>query len=168
MKIVHVYAQNLKIFSQALDGTGCRINGSRKLDYMYKTLSKFNTRDVMGLVVFRSPMTKKTLKYIQAFDEFFMFTPQPIIVISDQITDLYRAGKIKVKYSKLFLVDSIDNTISDIDIKRIFATLSCMSGDMYDLSEIEAFRAAESEKVRAREAENKQLLADEVLSSLAE
>ena len=166
MKVIHLYARNLTLFEDALDGTGCRVNGSKDLGYMHKSLTSFNARDVMGLIVFRSPMTKKTLKLVRAFDDLFVFDPKPIVIISDQATALYASGKIKVKNSPLFLVDSEENTISDIDLKRVLATLSCVADEMYDMSEIEARRVREV-KDRAAEKTKHTLLADEVLAACA-
>lgn len=138
MKIVHVYANNLSVFEKALEGTGCKVNGSRKVEYVKRSLTNFNARDVLGLIVFKRVMTRKTLDLIQTFDNLFVFNPQPIVVICDQANELYNQGKLKVKYSPLFLVDSVEGTISDIDIKQIFTSLACISGDTYDLKGIDA------------------------------
>ena len=166
MKVIHLYARNLTLFENALEGTGCRINGSKDLGYMHKSLTSFNARDVMGLVVFRSPMTKKTLNLVRAFDDLFVFDPKPIVIISDQATALYDSGKIKVKHSPLFLVDSEENTISDLDLKRVLTTLSCVADEMYDMSEIEARRVREVKDRAAGKAKH-MLLADEVLAACA-
>lgn len=166
MKIVHLYAQNLEIFNDALEATGCRVNGSANLDYLIKSLPNYNAREVMGLVVFRQHMTKKTLKLIKAFDELFVFSPLPIIVIADDASELYAHGKLKVRNSPLFLIDSEDGTISDIDLRRIFTTLCCMSDTMYDLSSIETAKQAQYQKV-SREKEVKSTLAEEVLQQCA-
>ena len=168
MKIVHVLAQNLEIFENALEGTGCHINGTKKIDNMAKSLTQFNARDVMGLIVFKNPMTAKTIKLITYFDELFMFNSLPIILVSDQATALYNAGKIKVRYSPLFVVNSIDNTISDIDLRRIFATLSCVSGEMYNLGDIDIRgRENSADSGKGVESSRTTLLADEVLAAHA-
>lgn len=168
MKIAHIYAHNLQIFEDALEGTGCRINGSKNLDYLMQSLPNFNARDVMGLIVFRSHMTKKTLKLIKAFDDLFIFTPLPVIVICDDAYELYDAKKLRVKHSKLFLVNSVEGTISDIDVRKIFATLSCESGEMYDLSGIELSRGEKPVAVVSEEKENMGALAEEVLAACAQ
>lgn len=166
MKILHVYAKNLSIFEQALEGTGCRVNGSVDMTYMRRSFANFNARDTMGLVVFKNPMTKKTLKLIKAFDDLFVFSPMPIIVISDQATALYQSRQLRVKNSPLFLIDSLDNTISDIDLKHIMATLSCMSDEMYDMSEIEERHSRHKAAVSTLEVPTASL-AEEVLSAYA-
>ena len=167
MKILHVYARNLSIFERALEGTGCRVNGSVDLTYMRRSFANFNARDTMGLVVFKNPMTKKTLKLIKAFDDLFVFSPMPIIVISNQATALYQARQLRVKNSPLFLIDSLEDTISDIDLKRIMATLSCMSGDMYDMSEIEERHVRKKAITSVLEVPTASL-AEEVLATYAE
>lgn len=136
MKIVHVYANNLQIFCDALDGTGCCVNGSQSVEYLMRSISSYNSRDVLGLIVFRKHLTKKILRLIKEFDELFVFTPLPIIVACDDAHALFAEGKLKVSNAPLFLVDSVDGTISDIDLQRILATLSIVSETMYDLNEI--------------------------------
>lgn len=167
MKIVHVYARNLKIFNDALEGTGCRVNGSQSLDYMFKSLSNYNARDVMGLIVFRQHLTVKTLDLIHAFDDLFVFNPLPVIVACDDATELVAERKLVVKNSPLFVVNSIDGTISDLDLQRMFTTLSVVSGTMYDLS---AFDQNNRTTVTGDTVERKDLrgeLAQEVMRDLA-
>lgn len=134
MKIIHVYAKNVQAFVEAAKDTDCRLNASSDLDYMLNSLQNYNARDVMGLVVFANPMTKKCLKLIQAFDELFVFKKMPIIVINDDVAQLRDRGILKVKNSKLFLVTSEENSISDIDMAQIFVTLLTFSDALYDLS----------------------------------
>lgn len=167
MKIVHVYAQNLQIFSDALESTGCRINGSRSVEYLIRSLPNYNARDVMGLIVYRQHMTKKTLKLVKAFDELFVFSPLPIIIVCDESYDLFEQGVLDVKYSPLFLVQSVEGTISDIDLRRIFTTLSCMSDTMYDLSEINQNRRYKTADVRQSSGDNRGSIAEEVLREYA-
>ena len=167
MKIAHVYAQNLEIFGDALEATGCRINGSKSLDYLIKSLPNYNARDVMGLVVFRQHMTKKTLKLIKTFDELFVFSPLPIIVICDDAEELYAEKRLVVKNSPLFLINSIEGTISDIDVRRIFTTLSCMSDTMYDLSAIDFGKRSKTVELSKESKERSGTLADEVLRECA-
>lgn len=166
MKILHVHAKNLKIFEDALDSTACRVNGSQDLDYLLKSLTRYNCRDIMGLVIFRQTLTRKTLRLIRAFDELFIFDPRPIVVICDDAEQLYKEHKLRVKYAPLFLVNSVDGTISDADIRRVMTTLSCMTGEIYDLSEVEA-----KHRKREQSREDRQiqatLIADEVLQEIS-
>lgn len=168
MKIAHVYAKNLQIFTEALESTGCRVNGSQDVDYMLKSLANYNARDVMGLIVFRQHMTKKLLQLVTEFDSLFIFNPLPIVIVCDDAEELYAEGLVKVKNCPLFCVNSIEGTISDVDLQRIFTTLSVMSGSMYDLSAFETGkqqqRAADGTPVKS--AAPDALLADEVLSEL--
>lgn len=169
MKIIHVYAQNLKIFEDALDGTGCRINGARDMRFLQKSFSNFNARDVMGLIVFRRYMTKKTLRMIQAFDELFVFAPVPIIIVCDDATALCKSKKVKTKYAPLFAVDSVDGTISDIDINKMLTTLCCFSNEMFDMSGVRVTRRAD-EIIISHVGESQvgaELLATEVLEELS-
>lgn len=137
MKIIHVYSRNLSIFEESIKWTGCCLNGSKDVKYLIKSLPNYNVRDVLGLVIFQRHLTRRTLGLIKSFDEYFVFSPRPIIVICDEAYALYEAKKLKVKYSPLFLIDSLEGTVSDIDLERIFTTLVCMSGDMYDLKSVE-------------------------------
>ena len=167
MKIAHVYARNLKIFSDALESTGCRINGSQNLTYLRKSLSNFNARDVMGLIVFRQHMTKRLLRLIKEFDELFVFNPLPIVVVCDDAEELVKERLLKVKNCPLFVVNSIGGTISDIDIRRIFTTLSVMSDTMYDLDVFEFNKRNTTVEGGVVKKEKGRLLADEVLEELA-
>ncbi len=137
MKIVHICSRNLSVFEDAIKGTGCCINGSRDIPYLQKSFSNYNVRDVFGLIIFQQHITKRTLRLIKAFDNYFVFSPKPIVLVCDEATALVQAHKIRVKYSPLYVVDSIDGTISDVDIERIFTTLVCESGDMYNLRDVE-------------------------------
>lgn len=166
LKILHVYASNLTLFEQALEGTGCHINGSVDSEYLRKSFTNYNARDTMGLIVFKSPMTKRTVKLIKHFDDLFVFTPMPIVVISDQATELYQSGLLRVKNSPLFLVNSFENTISDIDLNRIFTTLACMSSDMYEMGDLELSRAKKSQNISKSEI-TAASLAEEVLATYA-
>lgn len=134
MKIVHVYTQNVQMWVDAVSGTDCRLNASRDIDYLLSSLHSYNARDVLGLIVFANPMTKKCLRLIKKFDELFVLQPMPIIVINDQATALHQQGYFKVRHSKLYLLDSEENSLSDIELNSIFTTLISYSTYMYDLS----------------------------------
>lgn len=131
---MHVYAENMQMFIDAVQGTDCRLNGSNDIDYMIKSLQKFNARDVLGLIVFANPMTKKCLKLISAFDDLFMFKPMPVIIVNDNAEQLYAEGHFKLKNHKLFLINSEENSISDIELNLMFVTLVGYSAQLYDLS----------------------------------
>ena len=134
MKIVHVYAKNIQMFVDAVKDTDCRLNASKDIDYLLGSLQNYNARDVMGLVIFANPMTKKCLKLIRKFDELFVFKEMPIVVVCDTATELHSRGYFRVKNSKLFLVDSEENSLSDVELNAIFTTLVSFTGTMYDLS----------------------------------
>ena len=93
MKLIYVYAKNLDVFVEAAKDTDCRLNASVNVDYMLSSLSSFNARDVLGLIVFANPMTKKCLKLIKSFDD--LFTNRPIIVINDDAKNLFEAGYLR-------------------------------------------------------------------------
>lgn len=134
MKIVHVYAQNIQVFVDAVKDTDCRLNASRDLNYLLSSLSNYNAKDVLGLIIFANPMTKKCLKLLEKFDRLFVYQQMPVVIISDRVQDLYKEGYLKVKHSKLYLVTSEENTISDIDVSAIFTTLLASADEIYDLS----------------------------------
>ena len=134
MKIVHVYAHNLQIFVDAVKNTDCRLNASKDINYLINSLSNYNGRDVLGLVLFANPITKKCLKLVKKFDELFVFKQMPIIIVTDNAKEMYNNGYFHVRNSKVFLLESEDNTISDVDMASIFTTLLAFSDSMYDLS----------------------------------
>lgn len=138
MKIVHVYAKNIQMFDDAVKDTECRLNASQDLDYLVASLQQFNARDVLGLILFANPLTKKCLKLIRKFDDLFVFKRLPIVIISDQATALKEAGYFRVKHSDVYVVDSEDNSISDIELKAVFTTMIASTDDIYDLSVIAA------------------------------
>lgn len=140
MKIVHVYAKNIQMFADAVEDTECRLNASQNLDYLIASLQQFNARDVLGLVLFANPLTKKCLKLIRKFDDLFVFKRLPIIIISDQATALKQAGYFRVRNSDVFVIDSEDNSISDIELNAVFTTLIASTDEIYDLSVIPAER----------------------------
>ncbi len=142
MKIVHVYADNIEMFASAVEDTDLRLNASRDLNYLLSSLQQFNARDVLGLILFANPMTKKCLKLIRKFDDLFVFKRFPIIIISDEASALRDAGYFKVKHSDVYCVDSEDNSISDTELNAIFTTLLVYSDEPYDLSVIPEERKA--------------------------
>lgn len=133
MRIVHVYAQNLEIFADMVEGTDCRICASSNIDDVFASLYNFNARDVIGLVIFANPFTKKCAKLVRAFDQLFVFSQMPIVIVADNASELV-ANYLRVKHSELLAVNSDENSISDTDLKRIFATLVIKGIDLYDLS----------------------------------
>lgn len=133
MKIVHLYAKNLDIFTPDKNDVGWSINASTKVSDIIDSLYNFNVRNVLGLVVFANPITKNCLRLIKAFDSLFVFDKLPIVVISDNASELVADGTIKVKNSRLFALDSEENTISDIDVRRVFSTLLICNSEIYDL-----------------------------------
>lgn len=134
MKIVHVYAKNLDVFIDAVKDTDCRLNASQDINYLIGSLQNYNARDVMGLIIYANPVTKKCLKLIRRFDELFVFKHMPIIVVSDMATEMYNRGYFKVRNSNLYLINSEEDTISDIEVSAIFTTLLATSDMVYDLS----------------------------------
>lgn len=140
MKIVHVYAKNIQMFEDAISGTECRLNASQDLDYLVSSLQQFNARDVLGLILFANPLTKKCLKLIRRFDDLFVFRRLPIVIISDQAVALSEAGYFRAKHSDVYVVDSEDNSISDIELNAVLTTMIASTDEIYDLSVIPAER----------------------------
>lgn len=138
MKIVHVYAQNIQMFADAVEGTECRLNASKDIDYLLSSLQQYNVRDVLGLIVFANPLTKKCIKLLKRFDDLFVFKRLNVVVISDNATELNAAGYFKLKHSNVYVVDSEDNSISDIELNAVFTTLIAATDTIYDLSVIPA------------------------------
>lgn len=165
MNIVHVYAKNIDVFVDAVKGTDCKLNASSDLKYMIGSLRSFNARDIIGLVVFANPLTKRCVKLVQQFDDLFVFKKLPIIIINDAATELVKQGVFHVKNSRLFALDSEENSISDIDVSSVFTTIFSYTSDLYDLSVIPAEKAR-TKKYRTGEA--KELEMSEQLASLLE
>lgn len=163
MKIVHLYAKNLEMFVDAVKDTECRLNASQDLDYLISSLQNYNARDVIGLVVFANPMTRKCIKLIEQFDSMFVFRKMPIIIINDNATELWNAHRFKVKHSKVFVLDSEDDSLSDLDIASIFTTLLAFSDSLYDLS---ACPYENRDREHLRMGERKERVMSEQLSGL--
>lgn len=140
MKVVHVYAENIQMFIDAVSDTDIRLNASQDLNYLIRSLYNFNARDVLGLILFANPITKKCLRLVKTFDDLYVFQKTPIILISDNIKGLCARGYFRTKNSKVFCVTSEDNSISDVDLSQIFTTLLVSGGELYDMSVIPAER----------------------------
>lgn len=164
MEIVHVYAKNITIFDKAVEGTECKVNAYTRIQPLIQSLTAFNARDVLGLVVFANPFTKGCLRLIKAYDELFLFKMTPIIIVSDNAVELVRNGAIKVRNSKLFALDSIDDSVSDTDINKIFSTLVLYNSKVYDLSVC----GMEDDKVEARPKEKSLEMSDELVKLLSD
>ena len=166
MKIVHIYARNLKVFEEALEGTGCKINGSCHVNLLERSLANFNVRDVLGLVVFRRVMSKKTLKLIHTFDSLFVFKPLPIVIVCDDAVALVEQRKVTTKHCPLYALNSEEGTISDVDMNRIFTTLACWADEIYNLEEVEHKNKETLPERREKERKGARTEAEEVLAGL--
>lgn len=138
MKILHVYARNLQVFVDAVEGTECKLNASRDVDYLRNSLTNFNARDVLGLVVWSNPMTRKCIELVNQFDSLFVFKRMPIVIISQNVHELWAEKHFKIKNSKVFLLESDEDSISDLDVSSIFTTILAYTDSAYDLSDCPA------------------------------
>lgn len=136
MKIIHIYAQNLELFSDLVNGTECRINGSVNLNDVIDSIQFYNARDVLGLIVFANPVTKGCLRLIEEFDNYFSLNSKPIILIADNATELVDTRTVRTKHCKLYPLDSEEDTISDVELNMVFSTLTILGTSVYDLSSI--------------------------------
>lgn len=169
MKIVHLCAENLQVFEDALEGTGCKICGARNPKDVRRALSHYNARDVMGLIVYKQHLTRRLLDLIHFFDELFVFDPKPVLLVCDDAEELCTDRIVTTKNSPLFALNSVDGTISDIDLCRIFTTLSCLSSEMYDLSCVSTGTDAPASLLeRTEKTQSTSLLADEIIRTYAE
>lgn len=139
-----MYTKNVQMFIDAVDGTNIKLNASENIDYLSSSFQNYNARDVLGLVIFANPVTKKCLRLAKKFDNLNVLHPMPIVVVSDNATGLYAKGYFHARHSKVYLVNSEENAISDVDLDRIFTTLIVSSGDPYDLSVVPAERKAKT------------------------
>lgn len=143
MRIVHVLGKNLNVWDEAVKDTDICVNGSVTPKALLKTIYSFNARDVIGLIVFVNPITKQTLNLIRKFDDYFCYKKLPIIFISDDITQVFQQLGLKLVNSILYCVDSIEGTISDIDINNIFVTLLAHAGSLYNIESLGKARSTE-------------------------
>lgn len=142
MNIVHVYSQNLELLNPMVEGTQCHLNGSDDIERLAKSFSRYNARDVMGLIVHSGKFfTRRQAGLIAEFDRLFEFRHLPIILACDEAKDLVASGIVRVKNSRLFPVASVEGTLSDIDLDRIFATIAICSGEIYHLQNRSANKA---------------------------
>lgn len=163
MKIIHVYAKNVQMFADAINGTDCKLNASKDINYMLNSLQNFNARDVVGLIVFANPLTKKCVQLVHKFDQLHTFKKMPIVIINDSAVEICSEGIFKVKNSKLFALDSEDNSISDLDMSTVFTTILGYSSSIYDLS---SCRGEKKNSINAHAGGAKELQMTEELSGL--
>lgn len=168
MKIVHVCTGNIKLFVDALEDTECKVNGSSDATYMQSAILNFNARDTMGLVVFRPHITKRILALVNAFDNLMYFHPLPIVLICDDAKELYEQRRIRVRNCPLFCVNSVDGTISDVDIRKIITTLSLFSGEIYELKAVENAHKQRVNCDNSSKTEHAVNVSNELLLELAE
>jgi len=105
------------------------------------------------------------------FDELFELNPRPIIVMCDEANELYATKVLRVRRSPLFLIDTLSGTISDVELKRTFTTLVCLSGETYNLKSIEqsyGLGSKGAQPVAASDRQHTVELVDEVLTELRE
>ena len=134
MKVVHIFAENVQLFVDYLAGTDIVPNASKDIKMMKSTISRYNARDVGGFIAFQTPVRRSTLEWVKQIDDFFELAPKPIIFISDQASALVSSGVLKTKNCPLYTVDSLDNSIGDIELNRVFTTIVLSSTEIYDLS----------------------------------
>lgn len=133
MKIVHVLANNLNIWQNAVAGTDCLINGYIDIDELIESLPQYNIRDVIGFIFFPNSLTQSFFNKIYLFDNFFIYSRTVIVLIGDNSDNFIEQQDIKFKHIDLYSLNSENGSISDTDINNIFTLLLASYGDVYKI-----------------------------------
>lgn len=136
MKIVHIYAQNLKIWEQLTKESQCLVNAHVQFDDLLETLPQYNTRDVLGIILFPKVLNTSLFRYLKQLDNSFYFVKKPVVIIGDNISKFLETASPSNKAYKnliLYIHNSEGGTISDTDIHEIMTLLLAEHGGVYNI-----------------------------------
>lgn len=136
MKIVHIYAQNLKIWEQLTKESQCLVNAHVQFDDLLETLPQYNTRDVLGVILFPKVLNTSLFRYLKQLDNSFYFVKKPVVIIGDNISKFLETASPSNKAYKnliLYIHNSEGGTISDTDIHEIMTLLLAEHGGVYNI-----------------------------------
>lgn len=136
MKIVHIYAQNLRIWEQLTKESQCLVNAHVQFDDLIETLPQYNTRDVLGVVLFPKILNTSVFRYLKQLDNAFYFVKKPVVLIGDNVSKFLETANSSHKTYKnliLYIHNSEGGTISDTDIHDIMTLLLAEHGGVYNI-----------------------------------
>lgn len=136
MKIVHICAQNLQIWEQLTKESQCLVNAHVQFNDLIETLPQYNTRDVLGVVLFPKILNTSVFRQLKQLDASFYFVKKPVVLIGDNISKLLETADSSNKAYKnliLYIHNSESGTISDTDIHAIMTLLLAEHGGVYNI-----------------------------------
>lgn len=133
MKIVHILANNLDIWQNAVIGTSCLVNAYVDISELINSLPQYNARDVVGFIFFPTSLTPKLLKNLKLIDGFFKYLKTTAIIIGDNADKFLETHYIPLPNIDLYMLNSENGSISDTDINNIFTLLLAAYGDIYKI-----------------------------------
>ncbi len=136
MKIVHINAQNLQVWENLTRDSQCLVNAHVQFEDMMETLPQYNTRDVLGIILFPKTLSTSLFKQLKQLDESFYFVKKPVVIIGDNIYKYFENIDSSYKSYKnliLYIQNSEGGTISDTDIHNIMTLLLAEHGGIYNI-----------------------------------
>ena len=86
MKIIHLLANNIKIWAEYLDKTEYYVNAFTTIDDLEESIIKFNARDVLGFILYPSSLNTAFLNFLSRIDKKYV-TSIPVILITSPEDD---------------------------------------------------------------------------------
>lgn len=135
MKFIHIYANNIKVWSDYVKNTDCFVNAYTNLENLKQSLFHYNIRDVLGFILYPTIFTDEIFTFLNFIDNSYLSTKIPVILVC--YLDSKALTMLSNTYPKLSLYNLIpeDDTISDLDINNILTLLYAANDLIYDVKE---------------------------------
>lgn len=132
MKIIHLLANNIKIWAEYLDGTEYYVNAYTNIEDLETSIVNFNARDVLGFILYPSNISTSFLEFLDRIDKKFVTKITVILVTHQNDKGLqYISGRYKLL--NIYNIISEDNSISDVDINNAIILLLASNDAIYPL-----------------------------------
>lgn len=131
MKIIHLLANNIKVWSSFLQKTEYHVNAYTDLGGLNKSLIQYNARDILGFILFPDNMDESVWKFLKRIDRMYQFRKMPVILISNNTDSEVVSTKKDFTSLEIYSIVAEDNSISDLDINNSILLLLALNDCVY-------------------------------------
>ena len=140
MKIIHLLANNIKIWAEYLDKTEYYVNAFTTIDDLEESIIKFNARDVLGFILYPSSLNTAFLNFLSRIDKMYVTSIPVILITSPEEDKTLQSLANKCTLLDIYNIVSEDNSISDIDINNSITLLLAANDAIYPLYDVKQKR----------------------------
>lgn len=135
MKIVHLLAKNLEIWDSYMNNTDCFVNAYVDLAELKDSIIKFNSRDVLGFILYPDSISSDILDFLEYIDKAFSFRRIPVIIIVSTADKSIQALQKHYDSLDIYMLNDEDKSISDVDINNSILFLLAANDAVYTIVE---------------------------------